>query len=366
MISGEGSSGGRLRVSVTPLRTPTTGEIAGRPITLTYTSLAAEYEILHTRAAVIDRSHRGRTRFRGDGAPATLSGLLTNDIEALAPGHGCYAAALNGKGKVVADVRVFRDEDSLLVDVPPRAFEGWTSLLRKYVNPRAAKVTDESESMRCIGVFGPTARLVVAELTGGSAAGLGVLPPYSHALALISGTPVVVAHVPDGGIEGFDLFIPAAAYEDFWARAVASGGAPVGHSAWEVARVEAGRPEWGIDMDDMTLAQEANLEALHAISFTKGCYIGQEVVARIHFRGHVNKLLRGLRAAEAEPPESGATLLDAEARNVGDVRSGVSSPRLGGIALGMVRRGIEPGTPLTARSDGRECRVEVTPLPFAG
>jgi tRNA-modifying protein YgfZ len=353
-------------VTIKPLRSPTTTEIAGRTVTLTYTSLAAEYEILRTRAGVVDRSHRGRTRFRGDGAAATLGGLVTNDVEGLAPGHGCYAAALNGKGKVVADVRVFRGDDSLLVDVAPRAVEGWNAMLKKFVNPRMAKFADESDSIRCIGVFGPTARLVVAEITGGSGAGLGVLPPYSHALALVNGTPVVVAHVPDGGVEGFDLFLPAAAFDDFWALALESGGAPVGHAAWEVARVEAGRPEWGVDMDDTTLAQEAHLEALHAISFTKGCYIGQEVVARIHFRGHVNRMLRGLRAVGAEPPEQGATLLDAEGRNVGDVRSGVPSPRLGGIALGMVRREVEPGTPLTARCDGRECRVELTPLPFAG
>jgi tRNA-modifying protein YgfZ len=353
-------------MTVTPLRAPTTAEIAGRTVTLTYTSLAAEYDTLRTRAGIIDRSHRGRTRFRGDGAPAALGGLLTNDIESLAPGHGCYAAALNGRGKIVADVRVFRADDSLLVDVPPRAVDGWNAAVRKFVNPRSAKYSDETASMRCLGLYGPTARLVVADITGGSAAGLGVLPHYSHALALVNGTPIMVAHVPDAGVEGFDLFIPAAAFDDFWSMAADAGALPVGHAAWEVARVEAGRPEWGIDIDDSTLAQEANLEELHAISFTKGCYIGQEVVARIHFRGHVNRMIRGLRAAGGEPPESGAALLDENGRNVGDVRSAVPSPRLGGVGLGMVRREVEVGTPLTARTEGREYRVDVTPLPFAG
>jgi folate-binding protein YgfZ len=130
--------------------------------------------------------------------------------------------------------------------------------------------------------------------------------------------------------------------------------------------VEAGRPEWGLDIDDTTIPQEANLDDLHAISYTKGCYTGQEVVARVHFRGHVNRHLRGLRAAGAEPPPTGAQLVDESGRPVGEVRTGVSSPRLGGIALAMVRREVEPGASLSARWDGAESRADVSALPFPG
>jgi len=122
--------------------------------------------------------------------------------------------------------------------------------------------------------------------------------------------------------------------------------------------------EWGIDIDDSTIPQEANFDELDAISYTKGCYIGQEVVARVHFRGHVNRHLRGLRAASADAPPQGAQLIDSSGNHVGDVRSSVASPRLGGIAIGMVRREVEPGTSLNAKWENGERRVDVTMLPF--
>ena len=138
--------------------------------------------------------------------------------------------------------------------------------------------------------------------------------------------------------------MPFEIFESVWGDAVAAGAVPAGLAAWEIARVEAGRPEWGIDIDENTIPQEANLDELDAISYTKGCYIGQEVVARVHFRGHVNRHLRGLRAAGGgAPPPTGAQLIDDTGNHVGDVRSAVSSPRLGGIAIGMVRREVEPG-----------------------
>jgi folate-binding protein YgfZ len=156
-----------------------------------------------------------------------------------------------------------------------------------------------------------------------------------------------------------------------WQRAMDAGATPAGLEAWEIARVEAGRPEWGVDIDDNTIPQEANLDELHAISYTKGCYVGQETVARVHFRGHVNRHLRGVRAAGLEPLQPGATLHAADGAQVGDVRSTVRSPRLGTIALAMIRREVEPGTTLVARWTEREDGppierlVDVATLPFA-
>jgi folate-binding protein YgfZ len=153
-----------------------------------------------------------------------------------------------------------------------------------------------------------------------------------------------------------------------------AGAVPAGLEAWEIARVEAGRPEWGLDIDDTTIPQEANFDELHAISYTKGCYVGQETVARVHFRGHVNKHLRGIRAPSVEPPPRGATLHDEGGTQVGDVRSAARSPMLGGIALAMVRREVPVGAQLIARwpadpADGStahaERRVDVVALPFA-
>jgi folate-binding protein YgfZ len=339
-------------------------DVSGHPVVLTYSSVAAEYEALRTRAIVVDRSHRARTRFTGQRAPEVLTGLITNDVIALEPGHGHYAAALTPKGKIVADVRVFRDDDGLLVDTGPRAAEGWAAVVRKYVNPRLAAYRDESPTLRDLGVFGPNARHVVAAMTGANATALGVLPPYGHATVAVDGSRVLVARVPDVEVEGFELFVPADAFDTFWRVALDGGAEPAGLAAWEVARVEAGRPEWGLDIDDTTIPQEANFDELHAISYTKGCYTGQEVVARVHFRGHVNRHLRGVRAAGAEPPPTGAQLVDDSGRPVGEVRTGVSSPRLGGIALAMVRREVDPGASLNARWDGGESRADVCALPF--
>ena len=352
------------------------GDVGGRSVVLAYGSVAAEYEALHSRAALFDRSHRGRIRVTGERASEMIAGLVTNDVAALAPGQGCYAAALTAKGKIIADVRVFVEEASVLVDVPARAAEGWAAMVKKYVNPRVAPHTDERARLRDIGIFGMNARHVVATVTGVQAPALTALAPYAHVTVEIDGARVLVASVPDLGVEGFELIAPAEAYDALWRRAVDAGASPAGLEAWEIARVEAGRPEWGLDIDDSTIPQEANFDELHAISYTKGCYVGQETVARVHFRGHVNKHLRGIRAPGVEPPPRGATLHDAEGAPVGDVRSGVRSPMLGGIALAMLRREVAPGAALVARwrddsapaddpAAQGERRVDVAALPFA-
>jgi tRNA-modifying protein YgfZ len=180
----------------------------------------------------------------------------------------------------------------------------------------------------------------------------------------VDGVSVMIARAPDIGVEGYDLFVPFEHFDRFWERAITEGAMPAGLDAWEIARVEAGRPEWGIDIDDTTIPQEANFDELDAISYTKGCYIGQEVVARVHFRGHVNRHLRGLRAASSDAPPTGAQLIDDSGNHVGDVRSSVASPRLGGIAIGMVRREVAPGSSLNAKWESGERRVDVVTLPF--
>jgi tRNA-modifying protein YgfZ len=340
------------------------GEIGGRSVVLSYAGVATEYEALHRYAVVFDRSHRGRMRLSGATAGEMLTGLVTNDVLALGVAQGQYAAALTPKGKIITDLRLFRDESSFLLDTPPRASESWLTTVRKYVNPRLAPYTDESTALRDLGVFGVSARIVVGEMTGISSSALGVLPSYSQVTVTIDGARVIVARVPELEVEGFELFVPAEIYETLWERALAAKATPGGLQTWEIARVEAGRPEWGVDIDESTLPQEANLEELHAISYTKGCYTGQETVARVHFRGHVNKHLRGLRAASPEPPAAGAALFDGTGKSVGEVRSTAASPRLGGIAIGMVRREVEVGASLMARWEGGETRVDVAHLPF--
>jgi len=347
-------------------------ELAGQPVVLSYSSVSAEYEALRRRAVVVNRSHRSRMKFAGAKAGEVLTGLVTNDVTALTPGQGQYAAALTAKGKVVADVRILALEDGFLTDASPRAREGWNGVVRKYVNPRLSKYTDESTSLSSLGIYGVQARYVVEEITGIGHSALAILQPYAHVTVARDGASMIVMRSPELGLEGYDLFVPADAFSKVWDASIAAHATPAGLAAWEIARIEAGRPEWGIDMDDATIPQEANLEELGAISYTKGCYTGQELVARVHFRGHVNRALRGLRASGTTAPPPKASLFDATNKAVGDVRSSVSSPRLGGIALGMVRREVEDGAQLMARwsadpagdSDAGEMQVDVVALPF--
>jgi len=354
-------------------QTQSTVDLAGRSVVLTYSGVTEEYEALHRRAIVVDRSHRGRMRFAGEKSADALNGLLTNDVGTLASGQGLYAAALTPKGKVIADLRVLRLEHDFLVDVSPRARDGWTSVVRKYVNPRLSKYSDETDTQRVLGLFGTQARYVAEEVTGIGHSALGILLPYAHVTIQRDGVDVLVMRSPDFGVEGYELFVPGDSFDRFWELATKAHATPAGVAVTEIARVEAGRPEWGVDMDDNTIPQEANLEELAAISYTKGCYTGQEVVARVHFRGHVNRTLRGLRAPGTHGPAPKAALLDAEGKVVGEVRSSVTSPRLGAIALGMVRREVDNGAQLTARwgTDGGtgaehagEAQVDVVALPF--
>ena len=340
-------------------------EIAGRPVVLRYADVESEYAALRQSAAVVDRSHRTRMSFEGDRRLDTLTGLVTNDVGALQPGAGQYAAALTPRGKIIADVRIFAREAELLVDVPPRASTGWMAMIRKFVNPRTTRYVDRTESLADIGVFGPRSRSIVAALTGLNADTLGSLTPFGSLTGKLGDTSVFVVRAPDIGLEGYDLLIASDARAVVWQRALELGAAPLGVAAWDIARIEAGRPEWGVDIDESTIPQEANFDELHAISYTKGCYTGQETVARVHFRGHVNRHLRGLIYSGAAPVPRGAELFGEADKSVGDVRSSAISPRLGGVALGMVRREVTTGTEIRVRWEGGDATAIVHELPFA-
>ena len=344
---------------------PSVDLLAAHGVVQTYTNLAEEYAALTEHAVVIDRSQRARVRLSGKKAAEMIAGLVTNDTQSLEPGQGQYSAALSPKGKIIADVRSFAEEGSILTDTGVRAGEGWRAMVKKYVNPRLAPHTDETEQVRDLGIFGPNARHVVEAITGINSSALSILPAYAHLRVDVDGASLMVAHTPEIMGGGFELFVPAAAFDALWQQARKSGAVPCGLMAWEVARVEAGRPEWGLDMDDNTLTQEANFDEMNAVSYTKGCYVGQEFVARVHFKGHVNRHLRGLRASGTAALPTGATVHDDTGKVVGDVRSSVLSPRLGPIALGMLRREIEFDQMLTAHWDGGEDSVRACAIPFA-
>jgi tRNA-modifying protein YgfZ len=318
-----------------------------------------EYSALHNGALFFDRSDRARMRISGPKAAELVTGMVTNDVSSLSPGEGQYAAALTPKGKIVADLRIFAFADSLLIDTSAPASSGWKEMVRKYINPRVAPYHDVSAEISDVGVFGRSSRGIVARVTGIDEKDLAALPVYGHLSTLIGESTVTVARVPEMDLEGFEIFMPSEAVAALKAKLQAAGISAGSLETWEIARVESGRPQWGADMDDSTLPQEANFDELGAISYTKGCYIGQETVARVHFRGHVNRLLRRLRFVTRPAPPKGAELVDETGKVIGDLRSVALSPRYGGVALGMVRREIPPGTTLQARWSGGECSVQV-------
>lgn len=307
----------------------------------------------------------------GPKAVDALNGLVTNDVSQLAVGMSQHAVALTPKGKVVCDMIIVRISDErLMLAMLPHCLPAWLDLARKYINPRLAKVADERErwaTWMCYGVNAPRAISELAAVSApaesapGSASGaVAEWPAWSHGLLDISPARVRCIRAPlMGALPGFVIVAESGEAEVVRTRLEAFARPRGSQAVWELARVEAGRPAFGVDMDENTIPQEANLDTLGAISFTKGCYTGQETVARVHFRGHVNRHLRGLTAS-APLPRS-ARVVDATGKDVGDVRSSALSPRLGPIAMAMIRREVAPGATVTV--EGQEATVVELPFP---
>jgi folate-binding protein YgfZ len=321
------------------------------------------YHALHHGAVVVNRSDRLRMLFTGDKAVESLTGLVTNDVASLQIGQGQYAAALTNKGKVLADIRIFSTAGGLLVDANALAGAQFAAMVKKFVNPRLAKYQDISQQSGDVGVFGSTSLEMVRTLSG---AGIpSELPPYSQVLVEFADTKMMVARVPDFGVDGYDIIGPREVIDDIQAKLVKAGAIEDVSDAVNIARIEAGRPEWGIDMDDSVLAQEMDMDRLGAISYTKGCYTGQETVARVHYRGHVNRLLRGLRFDESTLPPPGSIITDESGKEVGTVKSGAVSPRRGAIGLALLRREVDAGTSVRVGSAGQQSSATVVELPFS-
>lgn len=319
-------------------------------------------------AALLDRSDRRRIRLDGDKAAATLTGLVTNDVLALRDGDGQYACALTPKGKVIADVRILGVGAAtgetgasaapnasalppgvpcatLLVDTSAAAGTGFWEMLRKYVNPRLAKYADVTAATAMLTLAGPAAPELLARVLGADAASLAGARAWSHRAIALGDATVRVSVTPElGDVPAFDLTCDVAHREALHAALLAAGATMIDAATWDRARIVAGWPVWGTDFDDTTIPQEAEMDTLGAISYEKGCYTGQEVVARLHFRGHANRFLRRVTATGTETLPRGTELLAAdEDKPVGDLRSCVTlgDGTLAGIA--MIRREIAPG-----------------------
>lgn len=318
--------------------------------TATSHDLLLEYRALTAGCGLLDRSERGKLAVTGTEAAAFLQGQVTNDIEALAPEAGCYAAFLTHKGKMLGDLRILNTGEELLLDCERVALQDLFNLLRRTMIGRDAELHKRTIQRGLLSLIGPGARSVARA----PAAGLGDRE-HDHASSELAGVPVRLIATDRGGV---DVLCDSAETARVASALQAAGAEPVSEPAAEIVRVQRGRPRYGAELDDRTIPQEAGLNE-RAVSFTKGCYVGQETVARLHYRGKPNRHLRGIRL---DGPAAGGDELRLGGKAVGRLATVADSPTFGLIALALVRREAVPGDVLDVGDGG--VRGAMTELPF--
>ena len=333
-----------------------------------YSDRLAEPKALRTTAGVIDLGFRGHLCLLGADRARFLHGQVTNDIKKLRPGDGCYAALATAKGKMESDLNVYNLADELLLDFEPGFADAIRQRLEKFIIADDVQIVDAAPHYGLLSVQGPKAETVIREL------GLFVDVPGRALQSIKISEPtlgeIYLMNQPRLGTSGFDVFVPTnslgAVMDKLIAAAKQIGGCACGWQALETARIEAGIPRFGADMDASNIPLECGIES-RAISYQKGCYIGQEVINRIHSFGHVTKELRGLRLADdlKTLPVKGDKLFKDD-KEVGNLTSAVFSPALqANVALGYVRREFfAVGNELTLQSAGGHTSARIVPLPF--
>ena len=302
----------------------------------------AQYRAIREDAGLLDRSSRPRIAVTGNEAAEFLQGQITNDVEALAPGEGCYAALLDRKGKIRADMRVLRiAADEFLIDTEPETGEILIGHLDMYRIGRDAEVASDPGERALLSLIGP----LTPKLHGDMPLG----PEHSHREIFVAGASCRVVATDAGA----DVLVPAEATGAVEEWLLTNGAERVGEEAAEILRVESGRPRIGREIDATTMPQEAGINE-RAVSFTKGCYVGQETVARLHYKGKPN---RHLRLLKSDRPLTAGDAVVAGEREVGVVGTAVVSPARGPLALAILRREAEPGG-VVAVGDANEAVVE--------
>jgi folate-binding protein YgfZ len=328
-------------------------------------------------AGMIDLSSRGRLLVTGSEAVQFLNGLITNDMKTLAQDTWMPAAFPNVQGRLLASVRVihqFNASDGasgFLIDTEAATHDQVLKTIERFTMAGDFHVTDLGEQTALISLQGPAALETLATLCGGFGQDTDFL---GEALAAISasglasarwrGQKITILHATHTAADGFDLFIDAAGATDLWDALRLAGARPLGFDAFEILRIEAGQPRYGIDMDETNVVSEAGLD--EAVSFTKGCYIGQEIIARIKYRGHVAKKLSGLAFGRPVKVEPGAKVNTVDGKEIGRITSATLSPHLGEtIALGYVKYDyLASGTEVKVVAGKREVSAQVVELPF--
>jgi folate-binding protein YgfZ len=308
--------------------------------------LDAQYRQLREECGLLDRSGRGKLMISGSEAAEYLQGQLTNDVEALSPGDGQYAALLDRKGHMQADMRVLRTgPEEIWIDTEPEALEPARRHLEMYKIGREVAIADLGAERAILSLIGPRSVEIAAT---------AALPEHASEAASVGGVECLAV----GTGVGIDLIAKQSDAKRLRDALTGAGAVEIGPEAAEVVRIEAGTPRFGAEMSAETMPAEAGIVE-RAVSFTKGCYIGQEPVARLHYKGRPNRHLRGLELSA--PALTGASLRLGE-KEVGRIGSACISPARGPLALAIVRREAEPGAELAVGEDGVTARV--VDLPF--
>ena len=339
-------------------------EVAGWTMPANFGHVEEEHQAVRQAVGVIDLSHRSLVRITGSHRQRFLQAMVSNNTAELEPGQGCYAALLTNKGKLVADFVVHADVDAYWLDLEPGLAPTLINALDFFIIADDVALTDATAEWGMLSLQGPYADELLMLVCGQE---IPNLPRFSHTDCRIAGHDVRLIVRSHTGEDGYQLLAPMAAlpslWEALWEHRHTCELRAVGLDALDVLRIEAGIPVFGRDMTEETIPIEANLT--DAISYTKGCYVGQEVIARLDARGHVNRRLMGLRLEGGLLPKAGDVIV-AQEREMGWVTSAAWSPALQQpIAMGYIRREVyTPGTALMVQSNGAAIEGKVVELPF--
>jgi folate-binding protein YgfZ len=348
-------------------------------IVSTFGQPEAEYAAIRKGAALVDQPQRGILELTGKDRLPFLNNLLTNQTwdkaakRGLEAGQGVYAFFLGKNGRITADMTVIERGDRTLLDMDARLIEPVRIAFDKYLFGEQVKIVGRIESIRQIALYGPQALNILQQAAGQE---VPELPLLGSSQVELYGTPTTIWRDDPAGVPGYHLLIETASVERVWTGlieqfAMSTEGArkalrPAGWAAFNATRVEAGRPIFGIDFDDSVLPHETGLIA-RAVSFTKGCYLGQEIVARMQARGQFARQLVGIRMSDDSLPIAGAMIYDDNDNQIGGITSSTVSPVLSNAAvcLGFVKKAFTPvGTVLTIPAEGQMRKGSVAELPF--
>ena len=340
------------------------GEAFGWTMARDYGDVLAECQAVRERAGLLDLTYYGVLKVSGQEAVQFLNGLVTNDVKGLEVHKGMRAAFLTGHGKIRGLSRILRRQDDFLIINDPQTHEK----IFKYIFPFSYagdfRVEDVSEQFRILSIQGPKANAVLKEIAFEPVASLA---EYAWAETIIGGHNVVVVRTSHTGESGFDILAPESGLRDIWDFILLKGAfhslAPVGQEALNQLRIEAGKPTYGVDVDETNMMLELGMT--EAVSFTKGCYTGQEAVAMATYRGHISKKLSGLLIEGDHIPVTGSRI-SKDGKDIGQVTSAVRSATLGRvIALGYIKYGhFDAGNKVEVQNDASVIEARVTELPF--